>query len=138
MYGRPGVIYGFHGCDRRIGEAVLASHTHHLKLSKNDYDWLGHGIYFWEASPERGLEFARAAKIRKISQGKIRFPYVVGAVIELGNCLNLLDHAGLMEMRTAHQMQECIRGYFRVRELAGVNLSRWDSHPYRARLRASP
>jgi hypothetical protein len=105
MYGRPGIIYGVHGCDRRVGEAILASHTEHLKSSKNDYDWLGHGIYFWEASPERGLEFARAAKVRKrISQGKIRYPYVVGAVIELGNCLNLLDHSGLMEMRAAHKM----------------------------------
>lgn len=214
MYGRPGIIYGFHGCDRRIGEAVLASHVQHLKSSKNDYDWLGHGIYFWEASPERGLQFARDAKVsRKISQGRIRFPYVVGAVIELGNCLNLLDQAGLMEMRTAHQMlkslaeaegkqlqsnkrkddsgaylvrtldcavlehlhqirkdaglpkydtvigalwegkdlyedagitdknhmqicvrtEECIRGYFRVRELEGIDLLQWDNHPHRAR-----
>lgn len=62
MYGRPGIIYGFHGCDRRTGEAVLASHVQHLRSSSNDYDWLGHGIYFWEASPERGLEFAREAR----------------------------------------------------------------------------
>lgn len=105
MYGRPGIVYGFHGCDRQTAEAVLCSHTQHLKSSKNQYDWLGNGIYFWEASPERGLAFAREAKIRrKISQGRIKQPYVVGAVIELGNCLNLLDHAGLQEMRTAHHM----------------------------------
>lgn len=214
MYGRPGVIYGFHGCDRRIAETVLSSHTEHLRYSTNDYDWLGHGIYFWEASPERGLEFARDAKIRKkITQGSIRYPYVIGAIIELGNCLNLLDHSGLMEMRTAHQMltasaaaegkqlpankykdqsgaylmraldcavleylhqirmdadlpaydsvvgalwegnalydhagvtdknhmqvcvrnKECIKGYFRVRELDGINLENWNRHPYRAR-----
>jgi len=105
MYSRPGIVYGFHGCDRRTAETVLCSHTQHLKSSKNQYDWLGNGIYFWEASPERGLAFAREAKIRrKISQGRIQHPYVVGAVIELGHCLNLLDHAGLQEMRTAHQM----------------------------------
>lgn len=211
MYGRPGVIYGFHGCDRRIGEAVLTSHTTHLRPSQNEYDWLGHGIYFWESSPERGLAFAREAKVRrKISQGRIRYPYVVGAVIELGNCLNLLDHAGLMEMREAYQMlkasaevqgkqlpsnkfkdksgaylvraldcavleylhqirndaklpaydtvigalwegndlytdagitdknhmqicvrnPDCIRGYFRVREVEGVKLTNWDAHPH--------
>lgn len=105
MYGRPGIIYGFHGCDRRVGELVLASHTRHLAWSKNDYDWLGHGMYFWEASPERGLQFARDAKVnQKITKGRIRFPYVIGAVIELGNCLNLLAHAGLMEMQAAHHM----------------------------------
>lgn len=103
MYGRPGVIYGFHGCDRRVGESVLSSHTHHLNASENIYDWLGHGIYFWEASPERALQFAREAVTRKkITKGRIRHPYVVGAVIELGNCLNLLDHSGLMQMRQAY------------------------------------
>jgi hypothetical protein len=212
MYGRPGIIYGFHGCDKQVGEAVLASHTQHLKASENVYDWLGHGIYFWEASPERGLQFAREAKIRKkISKGRIRHPYVIGAVIELGNSLNLLDHAGLMEMQAAYQMfkvsaeaegkqlpsnkfkdqsgayttrgldcavleylhrnrsdanlpaydtvigaiwegkelydgagvadknhiqicirnEQCIRGYFRVREVDGEDLSRWDTHPLR-------
>ena len=215
MYGRPGIIYGFHGCDRRIGESVLGFHTQHLKSSRNDYDWLGHGIYFWEASPERGLEFARDAKVRgKISKGKIRHPYVIGAVIELGRCLNLLDHAGLMEIRAAYQLfkastegenlkrnrsrdssgaylvrtldcavlehlhevrrkanmprydtvlsalwegnapyenagikdknhiqicvrnQGCIRGCFRVRELDGVDLHRWDYSPYRVRPRS--
>lgn len=105
MYGRPGVIYGFHGCDRRVGEAVLASHTRQLNASENTYDWLGNSIYFWESSPERVLEFAREAKVQKqISKGRIRRPYVVGVVIELGNCLNLLDHAGLMEMRAAYEM----------------------------------
>lgn len=29
--------------------------------------------------------------------------------------------------------EQCIRGYFRVRELAGEDLSRWDRHPLRAR-----
>ncbi|MCE3607254.1 hypothetical protein LXA47_27185 [Massilia sp. P8910] len=214
MYGRPGIIYGFHGCDRRVGEVVLTSHTQHLASSRNDYDWLGHGLYFWEASPERGLEFARNAKVsNKITRGRIQYPYVIGAVIELGNCLNLLAHAGLMEMRTAHYMlkasaaavgkelpcnkfkdhsgaylmrsldcavleylhkarmeaslpaydtvigalwegddlyadagltdknhmqicvrnHHCVRGYFRVRELEGVKLSRWDTHPHRSR-----
>lgn len=105
MYGRPGVIDGFHGCDRSVGEAVLASHTQHLHESTNAYDWLGHGICFWEASPERGLQFAREAKkTKKITKGKIRYPYVVGTVIELGNCLNFLDHSGLMLMQAAHDM----------------------------------
>jgi hypothetical protein len=32
-----------------------------FKPSNNDYDWLGPGIYFWEANPLRGLEFAEEA-----------------------------------------------------------------------------
>ncbi len=75
MYGRPGVIYGFHGCDRRVGEAVLASHTQHLKSSKNDYDWLGHGIYFWEASPERGLQLRIASYYASFSSAWTQMMY---------------------------------------------------------------
>ena len=42
----PSFILGFHGCDRSLGEAILAGKTQHLNRSENDYDWLGHGIYF--------------------------------------------------------------------------------------------
>ena len=152
MYGRPGVVYGFHGCDRRIGEAVLSSHVRHLKPSVNDYDWLGHGIYFWEASPERALQFARDAQgRRKISRGKMRYPYVVGAAIELGNCLNLLDQAGLMEMRAAHQVLKALANAEhrqlqsnKVRDSSGAYLIRaldwpfWSIFIKCARMRAYP
>lgn len=53
--------------------------------SDRDYDWLGHGRYFWEGDPQRALEWAQARE----AQGKIRKAAVVGAVIDLGNCLDL-------------------------------------------------
>ena len=108
MYSRPGIVHGLHRCGRHAGEAVLASDTRHLQASQHESDWLGHGIYFWEAHPERGPEPAHAAREQHpITGEKNRFPYVVGAIIELGNCLNLLGHAGLREMRTAHHMLQC-------------------------------
>ena len=58
-----------------------------LKPSSNDYDWLGKGIYFWEHGPERALEWAGELKKR----GKIEKPAVLGAVIHLGRCFDLLD-----------------------------------------------
>ena len=54
-------VLGYHGCDRAVGERVLANKVH-LKASNNDYDWLGTGIYFWENSPRRALEWAKYAK----------------------------------------------------------------------------
>jgi len=53
----PAFVLGFHGCDRQIGEDVLAG-TRVLTTSQNDYDWLGPGTYFWEGNPERALQFA--------------------------------------------------------------------------------
>ena len=64
----------------------------HLKRSTNAFDWLGEGIYFWENSPTRALQYARELLARPRKSGpRIRKPAVIGAVIELGYCLNLLD-----------------------------------------------
>ena len=43
---RTGLILGFHGTDERIVHSVLKGKTD-LEPSRNVYDWLGHGIYFW-------------------------------------------------------------------------------------------
>lgn len=51
-------------------------------LSDNTYDWLGRGIYFWEYGPERAREWS-------LENG--RDGGVVGAIIQLGKCLDLTD-----------------------------------------------
>jgi hypothetical protein len=96
MYARPpSLILGFHGCDEEIGLAVLAGEAE-LTPSQNDYDWLGSGCYFWENDAERALEFAREMQGRERRSGKpISKPFVIGAIIDLGHCLNLLERQGL-------------------------------------------
>ena len=59
-----------------VAEELLAGAP--FKASHNDYDWLGPGIYFWEANPKRGLMFAEESATR--SQVVISAPAVVGAV----------------------------------------------------------
>ena len=54
-------VLGYHGCTRAVGEKILAG-KEHLKASENDYDWLGTGIYFWENSAQRALEWARLVR----------------------------------------------------------------------------
>lgn len=86
---RSGLILGFHGTDQSIVERVVMQ-VEPLRPSSNSWDWIGHGIYFWEHSPSRALEFAQSASRRKNST--IKTPAVLGAVIDLGNCLDLLDY----------------------------------------------
>ncbi|MET0482453.1 MAG: hypothetical protein ABWZ27_05985 [Aestuariivirgaceae bacterium] len=86
-----GFVLGYHGCDLKVGEEVLASSP--FKSSENDYDWLGFGIYFWEANPIRGLNYAKETMRRRRS--KITEPFVVGAVIDLGICLDLTTSFGI-------------------------------------------
>jgi hypothetical protein len=105
----PGLVLGFHGCDRAVGEAVLADSRRHLNKSQNAYDWLGGGIYFWENDPQRAMEFAQAAKGKPhLTRGRIEDPFVVGAVIDLGLCCNLLDRRALTELASSFAVLEAL------------------------------
>ncbi len=100
----PGIVLGFHGCDRELGEEVLAG-KQDLRNSENDYDWLGHGIYFWENNPKRALQFAKEGSGGRRGEGSIiKEPFVIGAAIDLGHCLNFLDSESLVEVKQAHQI----------------------------------
>ena len=100
---RPGLVLGFHGCDESVAQKVLTG-KEFLKRSVNNYVWLGHGFYFWDNSPSRAMEFAvHLQKFPNHSQGKITKPTVLGAVINLGFCLDLLDYANLQLLKTIYK-----------------------------------
>lgn len=97
------VHIGYHGCDRETGERVLAGEVD-LHNSTNDYDWLGDGIYFWENDPERALNWARSVcKHGRRSRAMIAEPFVLGAVIQMGNCLDLMQAESIRLVREAHE-----------------------------------
>ena len=99
----PSFVLGFHGCDKEVGEKILAGKGR-LLPSKNSYDWLGHGIYFWENNPSRAYEYAvELRKNPKRTKGEIEEPFVLGAIIYLGSCLNLLDSKYLKMLRVGYE-----------------------------------
>lgn len=102
----PGLVLGFHGCDRDAAEEVLSGRRSHLVHSSNEYDWLGGGIYFWERDPRRALSWACESQRAKRTARPVQTPYVVGAVIELGRCCNLLDFDTLEELLRANKFIE--------------------------------
>ncbi|MCK5154882.1 MAG: hypothetical protein KAQ69_00530 [Spirochaetales bacterium] len=53
-----------------------------MKKSTQDHDWLGEGMYFWENNYERALEWSKT---------KHTNPAVLGALIDLGQCLDFID-----------------------------------------------
>ena len=84
----PNIVIAFHGCDKKVFEKILYDHET-FKYSNNEYDWLGNGMYFWEQNLERAWEWAKSgAENPNIN---IEEPAVIGAVIDLGYSLNLLD-----------------------------------------------
>src|ERR1043165_6117834 len=98
----PHFVLGYHGCDAEVAERIFSG-AEDLIPSVNSYDWLGNGIYFWENNPARALDFANQLKSRK-SKGRnaVKTPAVVGGVLNLGRCLNLLDASAIELVRSAH------------------------------------
>lgn len=94
----PQIVLGFHGCDQSIANKVLNSPDEHLHPSKNSYDWLGEGIYFWLNDPLRAFEWAKASSKRK----KIKEPAVIGAIIDLGMCLNLCEQESILLLKKSY------------------------------------
>lgn len=99
MLPRP-IVLGYHGCRRTLARQVAAGEKH-LQTSANDYDWLGHGIYFWADDSKRAREWAVESGIEQ--------PGVLGAVIDLGHCLHLADRNCLEYVREGyrHLKQGC-------------------------------
>lgn len=103
---RGSLVLAFHGCDESVRDKIVSNPSQSLLPSKNSYDWLGNGIYFWENDPKRALEYAKYLKTNP-SRGKkkpIKKPSVIGAVINLGNCLDLVDSASLQLLKTGYEI----------------------------------
>lgn len=113
---RPFQVIGFHSCDKKLGLKIINGEEE-LKPSKNPWDWLGEGIYFWEQNPNRALQYAiEAANAQQFFAGKIEIPFVVGATIELGNCLNLVDSDA------AEVLKESYKGLKKIYAEAGKQM----------------
>jgi hypothetical protein len=76
------LVEGYHGSSVRHLAVIVREGL--FESSKNDYDWLGHGVYFWEDAPCRAWLWAR----QKYGD---RDAAVVQATVRLGRCLDLTD-----------------------------------------------
>lgn len=97
----PNWVLGFHGTDEDTVKAILNDAKGHLNSSANVHDWLGDGIYFWENDPSRALQFSKERmRWKKITDKK---PAVIGAIIDLGLCLNLFEQPALDQLSIAYE-----------------------------------
>lgn len=92
------IVLGYHGCDHKFADSLIRgkSQIGGWQPSTNAYDWLGHGIYFWEYAPERARSWAGKGG-------------VIGAIIQLGTCLDLTDVRYTMLLAEAF---ESLRGLY--------------------------
>lgn len=86
-------IVAYHGTTAHQADRLVAGYP--FKPSNNSDDWLGSGIYFWEYAPKQAWWWA--TKFKKFDK-----PAVVGAMIRLGNCFDLLDPGNVQSLKAMH------------------------------------
>lgn len=93
-------IFGYHGCTIELATELISGvrPISEWQQSKNSYDWLGNGIYFWEHGPQRALQWARARYGGSAA--------TVGAIIQLARCFDLLDVEFTRELLPAYQLEK--------------------------------
>jgi hypothetical protein len=96
---RSNLILGFHGCEKSEQKKLIEDSSY-IRSSNESYDWLGHGMYFWENNPERALKWAE----QKQRAGTLENPAVVGAVISLGRCLDLIDSQNITILKNSYEL----------------------------------
>lgn len=111
-------VLGYHGCDATVASDIVNGRTPLLHSDKN-WDWLGPGAYFWEADPDRAFEWATQA----VARGRVQTPAVVGAVIDLGNCLDLLARSDVELVAQAYDLfaEERLQAGLKLPENKGVD-----------------
>lgn len=114
-------MLAYHGCDQAVADDLLNGQP--FRTSQNDYDWLGHGIYFWEANPKRGLAWAQETSARPNSH--IKHPAVIGAVIDLRFCLDLTTSGGILQIQSAYERLKSL--YELLDLLGGAQMPRNDT-----------
>lgn len=86
-------IIGYHGTTAEIAERLANGEP--FTASENDDDWFGNGVYFWEYAPKQAWSWSTKFKRKKQ-------PAVVGAIIRLGHCLDLLDPSNVSTLKQFH------------------------------------
>jgi len=89
------LVLGYHGCDLETAQTLLGGSP--FQASTRDYDWLGAGIYFWENDAIRAYRWATEHR------RNFTHPSIVGAVIELGNCLDRTTQSGIEAVKVAYR-----------------------------------
>ena len=87
------IALGYHGCSKEAAQELLSGSP--FLFSDKPYDWLGAGAYFWKNDVLRAYQWALERRRES--------PCVVGAVIDLGNCLDLTTQRGVKAVQVAYQ-----------------------------------
>jgi hypothetical protein len=96
---RSNLILGFYGCEKSEQQKLIYDPAY-IRSSNESFDWLGHGMYFWENNPQRAMLWAE----QKRKAGTLMDPAIIGAVIDLGRCFDLLDSSNITLLKSCYKL----------------------------------
>lgn len=99
------LLVAYHGCDITTRDDLVTGKSADLDHSKNPYDWLGPGVYFFEGDAERALMFAKASHdnpAKMYTARAIGTPAVVGAILRVQRWLDMTTQEGINEFTLAY------------------------------------
>ena len=106
------LIVAYHGCDANVRDDLVSGRLATLSPSRNRYDWLGEGIYFFEGDIDRALIFACSSHRhpeKMYTRRAIGTPAVVGATLCVKHCLDMTTQWGIRTYRNAlHELTESL------------------------------
>lgn len=117
-------VVGYHGTGLSTALRIV-NRVEGFRWSRRNFDWLGHGVYFWEYAPQQAKKWAemRRRQLRKKQNPtaeemrKADEPIaVVASMIRLGFCFDLL------EPYNVQYLESIFRDYQESTELAGEPL----------------
>jgi len=93
------IVVGYHGTRQETAKKIVNLESR-FQPSRNNDDWLGNGIYFWEHAPQQAWKWARK---RYATSTKIA---VLGSMIRLGTCFDLLDPENGTALKILHDLMK--------------------------------
>lgn len=93
------VVIGYHGTTEHTALQIVNLNSP-FKPSRNTDDWLGNGIYFWEHAPQQAWAWARK---RYAQSTRVA---VLGSMIRLGTCFDLLDPENGKTLKSLHELMK--------------------------------
>jgi hypothetical protein len=85
-------IFGYHGTSRANAIRIL---NDGFRVSSNDYDWLGEGVYFFQDAPLRASQWAKEQYPED--------PAIIRSLIRLENSIDLFDIKWFATLKAAYQ-----------------------------------
>ncbi len=98
-------VIGYHGTKRSTALRIVQGLEPFVPSTNRD-DWLGNGVYFWEYGPQQAWSWAE--RLRQVEVKANLWTdkdeiAVLGSMIRLGHCLDLLDPLNISVLKLQAQ-----------------------------------